>query len=80
MDQRRIRDRKGSTADVELHAGLLCLAGSRALSLDDQVELFEHALWMLADDADLVNQVLEISLEASDQVRVLRHEMPKREI
>ncbi len=68
---------KGQYAGVELHAGLICLAGFRALGFDDHLELFEHALRALADEADVVNQVIEVSLEADHQVRILRYGMPK---
>ncbi|MCC8976979.1 hypothetical protein [Bradyrhizobium brasilense] len=41
-----------------------------------QVELFEQALADLEADADLVNQVLEVTAEEEDQ-RVLRYALPR---
>lgn len=67
---------KGQYAGVDLHAGLICLGGSGTISLDDQLELFEHALLALADDADLVNQVIDVWLEVDDQVQILRYALP----
>lgn len=54
---------KGQYADVAIHAGLICLNGPPGMDLDMQIELFEQALDELDSDADLVNQVLEITLE-----------------
>jgi len=42
-----------------------------------QIELFEQALVELDANEDLVNQVLEISLEGDDTLRVLRYARPK---
>ncbi|WP_352567108.1 MULTISPECIES: hypothetical protein [unclassified Mesorhizobium] len=41
-----------------------------------QVELFEMALIELDDD-DLVNQVLEVTLEDEETLRVVRYALPK---
>ena len=46
------------------------------MNIDVQLELFEHALDELAVDGDLVNQVLEITLESNDEVHVLRYGLP----
>lgn len=65
---------------TDLHAGLVCLNGPVGLDLDMQLELFGVALDDLADSNDLVNQVLEITLEddASDIV-VRRYKLPVSE-
>lgn len=42
-----------------------------------QVELFEQALEELAAEPDLINQVLEVSLEDEDELRVLRYALPR---
>ena len=42
-----------------------------------QIELFEQALDELDANEDLVNQVLEISLEDDDTLRVLRYALPR---
>lgn len=46
------------------------------MDLDMQFELFEQALIELDNDDDLINRVLEISLEDQD-LRVLRSGLPK---
>ena len=67
---------RGQYADVEIHAGLVCLNGPDGMDLDVQIEMFEQALDELADDADLVNQVLEITLENGEEFRILRYRLP----
>ncbi|MBN8901808.1 MAG: hypothetical protein BGO51_18530 [Rhodospirillales bacterium 69-11] len=66
---------KGQYADVSLHAGLICLNGPPAMDLDMQIELFEQALDELAAVPDLVNQVLEITLE-SESLLMRRYRLP----
>ncbi|WP_413990774.1 DUF5615 family PIN-like protein [Labrys okinawensis] len=68
---------KGQYADVAIHAGLICLNGPPGMDLDMQIELFEQALIELDDDEDLVNRVLEISLEDEEELRVLRYALPR---
>lgn len=46
------------------------------MDLDMQIELFEQALIELDNDDNLVNRVLEISLEDED-LRVLRYALLK---
>lgn len=58
-----------------IHAGLVCLNGPDGMDLDVQIEMFELVLDELADDADLVNQVLEITLEDGEEFRVLRYRL-----
>ena len=41
-----------------------------------QIEMFEEVLDELADNADLVNQVLEITLEEGQQLHILRYRLP----
>jgi hypothetical protein len=41
-----------------------------------QLELFDQALEELAVDADLVNQVLEISLQEGEELHILRYSLP----
>jgi hypothetical protein len=66
----------GQYADVAIHAGLVCLNGPPGMDLDMQIELFEQALTELDDD-DLVNQVLEVTLEDEETLRVVRYTLPK---
>jgi hypothetical protein len=67
---------RGQYADVGIHAGLICLNGPEGMNIDVQLELFEQALDELAVDGDLVNQVLEITLENDDELHVLRYSLP----
>jgi Domain of unknown function (DUF5615) len=66
---------RGQYADVAIHAGLICLNGPPGMDLNMQIELFEQALEELAADADLVNQVLEITWE-EDALHVRRYQLP----
>ena len=66
----------GQYADVAIHAGLVCLAGPEGMDLDMQLDLFDEALSELARATDLVNQVLEISIDTDDQITILRYELP----
>ncbi len=66
---------KGQYADVDLHAGLVCLNGPPGMDLQTQIELFAQALEELREDGDLVNQVLEITLE-DQALRVRRYRLP----
>lgn len=61
--------------DVALHAGLVCLNGPEGMDLDMQIELFEQALDELEGDADLVNQVLEITWE-ENALDIRRYRLP----
>jgi len=67
---------RGQYADVEIHAGLVCLNGPAGTDLDMQIEMFEQALDELVGDADLVNQVLEITLENGEGFHILRYRLP----
>ncbi|MFI0848429.1 DUF5615 family PIN-like protein [Mesorhizobium sp. IMUNJ 23232] len=68
---------KGQYANVAIHAGLVCLNGPPGMDLDMQVELFEQALRELDHDGDLVNQVLEVTLEDEETLRIIRYALPK---
>jgi hypothetical protein len=59
--QRNAPGSRGQYADVEIHAGLVCLNGSPSMDRDRQLELFRKALDELERDSDLINQVLEIT-------------------
>jgi hypothetical protein len=67
---------KGQYADVALHAGLVCLNAPEGMDLDMQFDLFEEALVELDRDPDLVNQVLEVSLDSADEIMVRRYALP----
>ena len=66
---------KGQYADVAIHAGLICFNGPPGMDLDMQLELFEQALDELESDADLVNQVLEITMDESS-IDIRRYRLP----
>jgi Domain of unknown function (DUF5615) len=66
---------KGQYVDVAIHAGLICLNGPPGMDLDMQIELFEQALMELEADADLVNQVLEVTWD-EDALHVRRYQLP----
>lgn len=79
VDFRGAADRpgqKGQYARVDLHAGLICLNGPDGMTRDVQIELFEQALRELDADPDLVNQVLEISIDDEDYLHVRRYALP----
>ena len=46
------------------------------MDLDMQIELFEQALEEIAADGDLVNMVLDITLENDDQIHIRRYALP----
>ncbi len=69
---------KGQYADVAIHAGLICLNGPPGMDLSMQIELFDQAIDEIAD-GDLVNQVLEITME-DDSLHVRRYRLPDREL
>jgi hypothetical protein len=60
---------------VAIHAGLICLNGPVGMDLDMMVELFEAALDELDLNSDLVNQVLEVTLN-DDDIQILRYSLP----
>jgi hypothetical protein len=66
----------GFYATTELHAGLICLNSAHRMDLNAQRELFEIALKELSKLPDLINQVLEVTEEASGEVVVTLYELP----
>ena len=81
IDFRGPADRPGSRgqyAEVAVHPGLICLNGPPGMDLDMQIELFDASLVELAQKPDLINQVLEITLE-DDTIHVQRHQLPNAE-
>ena len=67
---------RGQYADVLIHAGLICLNGPERMRIDEQLELFDRALEELAVDGDLINQVLEITLDSDEELLVWRYNLP----
>jgi hypothetical protein len=70
---------KGEYRKLSLHAGLICLNGPVGMDLAMQVALFEAALEQLATDSDLVNRVLEVTLEDPTDAlfRIVRYALPE---
>ena len=66
---------RGQYGKVALHAGLTCLNGPVGMDRAMQCELLESALEALADNDDLVNQVLEATMEATS-IRITRYPLP----
>ncbi len=60
---------------MAIHAGLICLNGPDEMDLDMQLELLEQALDELAADDDLINQVLEITLDGDGELHILRYRL-----
>jgi hypothetical protein len=71
---------RGQYADVVIHAGLICLNGPEGMRVDMQLELFDQALEELAIDGDLINKVLEITLDNDDEFFVRRYSLPPEEL
>jgi hypothetical protein len=81
IDFRGASDAPGSKGEYRkstLHAGLICLNGPVGMDLDMQTELFETALEALTENEDLVNQVIEVTLEDANhaQITVTRYALP----
>jgi hypothetical protein len=71
----------GEYADVEIHAGLVCLNGPVGMDLQMQRDLFTAVLDIIEQEGDLVNQVLEATLEAagSEDIAIDRYALPANE-
>jgi len=68
--------KKGQYADVSIHAGLICLNAPEGMDRALQLDLFEIAIADLGREPDLVNQVIEVTLAAGDEIQVLRYDLP----
>jgi hypothetical protein len=68
----------GQFQHAELHAGLICLNGPEGMDLEIQRDLFEAVLDEIDRDGDLVNMVLEVTLETieSDEIIIDRYALP----
>ena len=76
---RRAPGSKGEYAKAPIHAGLICLNGPVGMDLDMQLELFDAALDALAENDDLINQVLEATLDDAEaaEIRIVRYALPR---
>ena len=61
-----------------IHAGLICLNEPVGMDLDMQIKVFETALDELDQNSDLINQVLEITLDHANDAEftIIRYELP----
>lgn len=69
----------GQYEKAAIHPGLVCLNGPEGMDLEMQRELFEVALNEIDQDGDLLNKVLEVTLEAADAEEVVidRYPLPE---
>lgn len=68
---------KGQYSNVSIHAGLICLNAPAGMDLALQRELFSEVLDELDTDADLTNQILEVTLEDDEAgIQIERYRYP----
>jgi hypothetical protein len=68
---------KGRYSNALIHAGLICLNASVGMDLALQRELFSEVLEEIDTDADLTNQILEVTLEHDEAgVQIERYKYP----
>lgn len=69
----------GQYKSIELHAGLVCLNGPQGMDLHMQRELFEAILDEIERDGDLVNKLLEATLNdaAAEEIDIRRFDLPE---
>jgi len=69
---------RGHYQHVVLHAGLICL-NADDLDRSLQLAMFAAVLDILAEDGDLINQVIEASASATDpeEIEIVRYAMPE---
>jgi hypothetical protein len=74
---RETRGSEGQYSNVSIHAGLICLNASVGMDLALQRELFSEVLDELGTDADLTNQILEVTLEHDEAgIQIERYKYP----
>jgi hypothetical protein len=62
---------KGVYRKATVHAGLVCLNGPVGMDIDLQKELFDIALDALGEDEDIINRVIEITLDNLDDATII---------
>lgn len=68
---------KGQYADVSLHAGLICINGPVGMDAELQSELLEIALEEIGPEGQLINGVVEVSLDDLEgEVDIVRYDLP----
>jgi hypothetical protein len=70
---------KGEYSKAAIHAGLICLNGPVGMDLGIQLELFEAAFGVFSEDDELINQVLEATLDDAEaaEIRIVRYALPR---
>ncbi len=71
---------QGVYADITLHAGLICIDAPGGLNLERQKLLFSLILSNIAEQGDLVNQVLQVTLSPNGAVELSRYGMPAPDV
>ncbi len=67
----------GLYAEIEVHAGLVCLNSAHVMTVPRQKRLFQQALEVLAERPDLVNVSLEVFEEVDGLVHVEIYDIPE---
>ena len=67
---------RGVYAGVPLHTGLVCLNAVGGMDLDMQLELFALTLDEFDRDRNPINQVIEVTFDDGDDIRILRYALP----
>jgi len=65
----------GLYAQVEIHAGLICLTPRQGMALRLQKDLFAYALAALVEFPDLINRVLEVFEGEGGAVAIVSYEL-----
>jgi hypothetical protein len=66
----------GEHANLDIHAGLVCVNSELPLDLDLQLELFQAVLEVLESEEDLVNKALDLFHQENGQVDYDIYEIP----
>ncbi len=67
----------GLYADLEVHAGLVCLNSVHVMTVPRQKRLFQQVLEVLAERPDLVNASLEVFEEEDGTVHIEIYDIPE---
>ncbi len=68
---------RGEYANVQLHAGLICLNGPiDGTNIRIQKKLFEIALDDIESNGDLINKLLDIFMDDYGDITIRRHPLP----
>ena len=78
VDDQRIANTSCDETVLQLTPVSICLNGPVGMDLDMQIKLFETGLDELDQNCDLINQVLEITLDDANNAEftIIRYELP----